>query len=411
MGPCRARLPDLEAQKRAAAAARQFQDAARLAAESKAAAAALEVAEECVAQLRSQLSAVDGEEAALRQGVSEAEAAVEAAAAEAATARQRRQQAEEGGTGAGAAAAAAAAAVAADASAGAALPPQIPQVKVEEQQQQGAGAHSEEVEGKASELEVVDLEEPKGEEEEVGEAHTQVEEVQQVGGEQQEQKGEEEEEEGWREGHGEQLGALEPEGSSGSLGGAGNSVAAAAPPAPTLAAAAAAAESVGSVAPAELLPQACGVVGGGKGQQLETAGAWASPRAPAAATPPAAVGDGEGTEDGAVEDADVSSLEEVDFEDGNQTGVPAGLASRTPSAAVWGAEVPPKPAGPAAASIDLGAMAPTPAAAASSGLGSSPDGHPPADLPPASEAVQSTAAHLPASPDDDELFAGLDIQG
>ena len=82
-------MPELEASKRAAAAARDFKTAAEVAAEAKAAAAEAAAADERVAALKQQAAAAADEEQQLQAAAAEAEAAVSAAATAAAKARWR----------------------------------------------------------------------------------------------------------------------------------------------------------------------------------------------------------------------------------------------------------------------------------------------------------------------------------
>lgn len=87
--PCRARIPELEKTKKAAAASRDFKAAAEAAAEAKAAAAEAEDAEQRAAELKQKAGAVEAQERVLQEEVAEAEAAVAAAVAAAAKARWR----------------------------------------------------------------------------------------------------------------------------------------------------------------------------------------------------------------------------------------------------------------------------------------------------------------------------------
>jgi multidrug resistance efflux pump len=85
----RARLPELEATKKAAAAARDFKAAAEAAAEAKAALAEATAAEERAAALKQQTAVAAEEEDRLHHEATLAEAAVSQALAEAARARWR----------------------------------------------------------------------------------------------------------------------------------------------------------------------------------------------------------------------------------------------------------------------------------------------------------------------------------
>ncbi|GAB4819430.1 hypothetical protein N2152v2_006476 [Parachlorella kessleri] len=85
----RLRVPELEAQKKAAAAVRDFKEAARLSAEAKAAASEAESAAQHIGSLRQQLASLEEEERELAGQVEQAEGAVERAHQEAARAKWR----------------------------------------------------------------------------------------------------------------------------------------------------------------------------------------------------------------------------------------------------------------------------------------------------------------------------------
>ena len=86
---CRARAPELEAKKKAAAAARDFKAAAEAAAEAKVAAADVDASRQLAVSLQQQVAALQGEEQQVAERAQQAEAAVAAAVAAATKARWR----------------------------------------------------------------------------------------------------------------------------------------------------------------------------------------------------------------------------------------------------------------------------------------------------------------------------------